>query len=138
MVDALRLAHRIVTPDGCVVDLHPTAAGACVEVGKRQTGTVDADDAPRRHAAAAAALTVVVDERLLVVESAMEFWFYTYADSLDVLATYISENWKNARIGEQTMRHTRRALRADPREKPRVRERVRITRLRPRSHILIP
>jgi hypothetical protein len=132
MVDALRRAHRIVTPEGCVVDLHPTARCACVEVGARRTGRVDAGDAPRRHAAATAALALVVEEGLLAVESAMEFTFYTYGDSLDELATYITENWRNARIDEETLTETRQVLCADWRQIPRVREQVRITKLRPR------
>src|ERR1700730_2867338 len=131
MVDALRRAHQIVTPEGCIVDLHPTATCARVEVGSERTGRVDAEDAPRRHAAATAALSVVVEEGLLAVESAMEFAFYTYADSLDELATYITENWRNARIDEETLTQTRQVLRADSREIPRVCEQVRITKLRP-------
>jgi hypothetical protein len=131
MVDALRRAQRIVTPGGCVVDLHPTARLARVEVGARRTGRVDAGDAPRRHAAATAALALVVAEGLLAVESAMEFAFYTYGDSLDELAAHIAGNWRNARIDEGTLTRTRQVLRADRRELPRVREQVRITKLRP-------
>jgi hypothetical protein len=132
MVDALRRAHRMVTPEGCIVDLHPTARCACVEVGARCTGRVDAGDAPRRHTAATAALALVVEEGLLAVESAMEFAFYTYGDSLDELATYITENWRDARIDQETLIQTRQVLRAEWREIPRVREQVRITKLRPR------
>jgi hypothetical protein len=132
MVDALRRAHRIVTPEGCIVDLHPTATCARVEVGTRRTGRVAAGDAPRRHAAATAALAFIVEEGLLAIEAAMEFAFYTYGDSLDELATHITENWKNARIDEETLTRTRQVLRAERREIPRVREQVRITRLRPR------
>jgi hypothetical protein len=131
MVDALRRAQEIVTAAGCIVDLHPTARSARVEVGTRATGRIDDGDARHRHAAASMALAAAVDTGLLIVESAAEFTFYTYGDSLEELAAYLTSHWKSARIGEATARQTRKALRARPREKLRIREQVAITRLRP-------
>jgi hypothetical protein len=131
MVDALRCAHRVVRADGCVVDLHPTAARASMEVGACIAGCVDAGDAPFRHAAASAALARAADERLFTIESSCEFMFLTYGDSADELRDYIVENWRNARVDDDTMRRMRVALAADPRAKPRAREQVRATRLRP-------
>ena len=131
MVDALRRAHRVVTPDGCVVDLHPTAARAAIEVGRQRTGAVDAGDAPFRHAAASAALVRGVGERLFIIDALREFTFYTYGDSVEELRDYIVETWRNARVDDETIRRTRDALEADPDARPRVREHVRATRLRP-------
>lgn len=78
MVDALHRAQEIVTSEGCIVDLHPTATSARVEIGTRGTGRIDAGDIPHRHAAASTALAAAVHKGLLIVESATEFMFYTY------------------------------------------------------------
>jgi hypothetical protein len=131
MVDALRHAHRIVTANGCVVDLHPTAERAVLEVGPHEMGLVEAGDAPARHAAAEAAIAAVAGERLFVVERAVDFTFYTYGDTIDELRDYIVEDWRNARIDAGTIDRARDALRAAPGTRPRVREYVRATRLHP-------
>jgi hypothetical protein len=130
MVDALRRAHRIVKPGGWVVDIHPTATHAAVEVADRRIGPVDAGDAPLRHTAAGVALAAAVEERLLAVDRTSDFIFHTYGDTIDELRDYIADNWRNARIDGDTVNRTRQALRAMPGAKPRVREHVAITRFR--------
>ena len=121
----------MVRPDGCVVDLHPTAAPACLEVGTEITGLVDAGDAPFRHAAAGAAMVAAVDEGLFVVERAVDFTFHTFGDTIEELREFIAENWRDARIDEETVARTREALRGAPGTRPRVREYVTATRLKP-------
>ena len=98
MVDALERAHRIVAPDGCVLDLHPTEVPALVQVSERTIGPVDGGDAILRHAAAGAALTKVVRDGLFDVDGVVEFNFYTYADTIEELRDYIAENWGTTRI----------------------------------------
>src|ERR1051326_9124433 len=78
MVDALRRAQRIVRPDGCVIDVHPTAAASTVEVGAVVVGSVDGHDAPDRHAAAARAVAEAVDRHLFEIEQTCDFAFFTY------------------------------------------------------------
>ena len=129
MVDALRRAHEMVTPSGFVVDLHPTATVASVEVSAHSTDRVDGGDAPLRHAAAGAALGMVLDAGVFAVDRAVEFTFYTYGDTIEELRDYIKENWRNGRIDETVVRRTRDALRDAPGTRPRVRERVRITKM---------
>jgi hypothetical protein len=131
MVDALRRAHRIVAADGVVVDLHPSASAAAVEVGDRVSGYVDAADAPLRHAAAGAAIAAAVDEGLFVVERTTEFPFHTYGDTIEELREYIEENWRDARIDGETVRRTHALLRGTLGVRPRSRERVMLTVLRP-------
>ena len=133
MVDALRCAHRMVTPDGGVVDLHPTASLARVDVDGHVTGVVDAGDAPSRHAAAGAAIQAAIDERLFSVERAVDFTFRTYGDTIEELREFIEANWRDARIDAATVDRTRQALRATPGSRVRVRESVRATRLTPRA-----
>ena len=133
MVDALRRAHRFVTADGSVVDLHPTDGPASVDVGAATVGSVDAGDAPARHAHASAALQSAVDEALFVVETVIDFDFHTYGDTVEELRDYIVENWRDARMDDGTVARARAALvGAARRVTPRVLERVRLTVLRPR------
>src|SRR3982074_2435095 len=122
MVDALSRAHRLLDPAGFLIDVHPTATDASMEVGAVRTGRVEAGDAPWRHAAAARALAAVVDAGLFAIERTYRFSFYTYGDSLEELRDYVEGNWRNAKVGDETMRRTREALRADPGTKPRVHE----------------
>jgi hypothetical protein len=131
MVDALRRAHRMVKPDGCVVDLHPTAAPAPVEAGGMTTGHVDGGDAPLRHAAAGVAIAAAIEDGLFTIERSTTFAFYTYAGTIDELREYVEENWRNATIDDVTVDRTREALRDRPGARPRTREDVIITRLRP-------
>lgn len=131
MVDALRRACRFLTPAGSIVEIHPTAGAARVEVGSRVIGPVDAGDAPLRHEAATRALSAAVTEKIVTVERAVEFDFYTYGDSAEELAEYVEENWRNARIERGTVARTRAALLDAPGSRPRILERVRLTVLRP-------
>lgn len=130
MVDALRRAREFLVTSGSIVEIHPTATMARVEVGSTIVGVVEAGDAPRRHEAATAAVTSAVAEGFLRIERAGEFDFYTYGDSAEELAEYIEENWRNARIDAGTVARTREALLAAPGARPRVLERVRLTILR--------
>ena len=96
-----------------MVDLHPSASPALVEVADRTTGSVDAAD-PLRHAAAGVALATAVDEGLFAIERLVEFTFYTYGDTIEELREYIAENWRAAQIDDETVDRTREALRAIP------------------------
>jgi hypothetical protein len=120
----------MVTPSGCVVDLHPTPARARLEVGGEITGLVAAGDAPFRHAAAGAAMSATIEEGLFVVERAVDFTFHTYGDTIEELRDFIAEHWRDAWIDEKTVERTREALRAAPGSRPRVREDVTATRLK--------
>jgi len=132
MVDALRRAHDIVRADGLVVDVHPTAEAALVEVGTETTGHVDAGDAPQRHAAADAAARTVVHDAWFAIDAVAAFNFYTYGDTIEELQDYIVANWRSARFSDQTMARTRRALSlTSAGTRPRVLERARVMTLRP-------
>jgi hypothetical protein len=131
MVDALRRAHQMVKPDGCVVDLHPSAELAPVEVGGMTSGHVDVADAPLRHAAAGVALATVIAEGLFAIERRTSFLFYTYGDTIEELREHVEENWRNARIDDRTVDRTREVLRDVPGARPRTCEHVYVTRLRP-------
>jgi hypothetical protein len=135
MVDALRRACRFLTPSGVIVDLHPTAMAARLEVASTVIGPIEAGDAPVRHAAASAALTAAAAEGLVRIEGECDFDFYSYGDSPEELAEYIEENWRCARIDPPIVARAREAMRVRPGSQPRVLERVRITVLRP-THVV--
>jgi hypothetical protein len=130
MVDALRRAHRVLVPGGCLIDLHPTVDVPLVEIGSQVVGAVETGDGPQRHAAAGKALETAVSAGLFNVERAVEFPFHTYGDTIDELREYIEENWRDARIDDQVVRRAADALRAAHRARPCVREQVALTRLR--------
>jgi hypothetical protein len=138
MVHALHQAHRMLQRRGCVVDLHPTAEVPAVEVGTVRTGSVVTGDGPARHAAADNAIAVVIADGIFAADATTEFAFYTYADTIDELREYVEENWRDARIRDEVVARTRDALRATPGIRPRVREDVRATRLRPRGGLTVP
>jgi len=131
MVDALRRAHRLVKPDGFVIDLHPPAAEASVEVGQTVAGHVEAADAKLRHAAAGVALATIVNEGLFAIEETTTFTFCTYADTSEELRDYIEENWRDSRIDQPTVDRAREALCHARGARPRTHEEVHVTRLRP-------
>lgn len=131
MVDALRRARALLRPGGFVLDLHPTADRATIVVGTTTAGVVDAGDAPERHQRACEAIDAVVREGLFVIEQSLVFDFSLYADTIDELQEHIVEDWNDARIGDETMARARALIAALPDAAVRVRERVRVTRLKP-------
>ena len=131
MVDALRRAGRWVTTTGAVIDVHPTAVHAWLEINQQPVGPLDASDAPERHARATAAVETAVEEGLFVVATAVEFVYFTYGDSIDELRDHIAAHWRSTRIGDALYEAARSRLRADPLAgRPRVAEHVRLTALR--------
>jgi hypothetical protein len=130
MVDALRRAREWVTPQGCVIDVHPTAIPAILEVGNRRIGALAGGDAPERHARASEAVTSAIDAGLFTVAAEVDFLFYTYGDSIGELRDFIADHWRSTRITEELVEQVE-SLRADPSAgSPRVVERVRLTALR--------
>jgi hypothetical protein len=133
MVDALRRAHRMLQPRGWLVDLHPNASRPKIEVGDRVVGHIESDDGPQRHAAADESLRTIVREGLFTVDRRSQFTFFTYGDSIEDLNEYVAENWTNARIDDGTLTRAREALRGARGVKPRIRERLLVTKLEPRE-----
>lgn len=120
MVDALHRAQRWMRPDGCIIDIHPTAVVPVVETSGRVVGRVDAPNAPERHAAADAALKQAIDARWLVEGASQTFEFHTWGDTLEELREHIETNWRDARLVVDA---------PAPAGRCRATERVRITKL---------
>ena len=131
MVDALRRARALVTKTGCVIDLHPTASAALILVGDAVGGSVDTGGAKGRHQAATDAVAAAVRERLFTVDDTTEFDFSVYGDTLEELQQHIHDDWCEGHIGDVTFAKTQAILRTTPGIRPRVCERVVISRLVP-------
>ena len=130
MVDALLSARRLLRPDGCLVDVHPTVESAHLEVGVDIcTGDLHAEDARRRHAAADAALATIVARGIFAIEGVQEFSFRRYADSVEELWEYVAVKWTDAHFDDATLKRTRDALRTRLTASLWLREQVRVTTL---------
>ena len=136
MVDALCRAHAMVKPDGYVVDLHPSAALAVVEVADQPTGFVSGTDSPLRHASAGMSLAAVLNRGLFTVEGTAEFAFYTSGETIEELRDFVLAKWIDNWIADDTVERTRAALRRSPGARPRARETVLVTKLLPRVGFL--
>jgi hypothetical protein len=94
MVHALEEIHRLLRPDGCLIDIHPYSDDAAIEVHQGKVVTFVAPvpafsgDAIRD---AENALTQVVVRRLFRRERAASFDFLTYASSVSELYAYYEE-----------------------------------------------
>jgi len=131
MVHALHRAYGLLAPGGRLVDLHPSIETARVEADGISIGTLDAEQADRRHAAADAALARALETGLFAVESESEFWFWTYGDSIEELRDHVHASWRHTRLGDPLIARAHDVVRADRGTMLRIAERVRITRLRP-------
>jgi hypothetical protein len=131
MVHALGRVRELVRSNGQVIDLHPTAEPAWVEIGAERVGAVEAGDAPARHAAADAAMRTALDAGLFVAEDSAVFQFFTYADSIGELDDHIRKTWRSACIESPVVEKARAAMRGAAGTRPSVCEHVRLTRLRP-------
>jgi uncharacterized coiled-coil protein SlyX len=133
MVDALRRARGWLRTTGVLVDLHPTSAVAKVLVGDLIAGPLQTGSAPTRHQAATDAIASVVREQLFTRVDELEFEHSTYAETLDELEEHILEDWRESRIGDDTMARAQALLRDTPGLRPRVLERVSASKLLPRG-----
>ena len=131
MVDALRRARDLVAFGGSIVDVHPTAAIASVQIGDQFIGPLDATAAAARHAAADRALAAGIAEGLFEVVASADFLFRTYGDTIEELRDHIGTNWRDSRISDETVA-TARELAAHGRLRASVTEHVQLTVLRPR------
>src|SRR5215211_1922785 len=100
MVHALHRAHGLLTSGSRLVDLHPNIETARLEANGISIGTLDAEQADRRHAAADAALARTVDAGLFIVEREGGFWFWTYGESIEELRDHVHASWQNTRVGD--------------------------------------
>ena len=140
MVDALSRAHRMLRPDGRLIDLRPaTELVARVSVGKADAGWTEAglltiEHARRqRYAAADIAMQLAIDRGWFVRELETGVEFARYADSPDELRDYIAGKWRETRMGPETHARAVELMQNHPGGRVRLTERVDIRRLTLRS-----
>jgi len=136
MVHALETIHRLLKPDGRLIDIHPSGEPPPIIVrrGERSeiAGWLQETDDFIEYRQAEAALVQAVSDQLFTIEGQSSFIFNNYAKSIAELIAYLEANWSDAVIPPDTMAHAE-ALQKTGRRTTDVllRERVRITRLRP-------
>ena len=92
MVNALREAHRVLTPSGVLIDIRPVIAPLVVEVVIAAQPVwakpVESYSAPEDVAAAEAAVQHALVRDWLVFETSLSFPFEIYCDSAAELRVY--------------------------------------------------
>ena len=136
MVHALEKVHRLIKPDGKLIDIHPTPEPASIEVrlGERiiPAGWLQETDDYVEYELADTALTNVVNTGLFTLERQGAFTFVSYADTLAELREYLADEWQDAIIDDLTAMRAEELLGTFERDKELIlRESIRIARYRP-------
>jgi hypothetical protein len=117
MVNALREALRVLTPEGVLIDVRPVTAPIVVEVIIPEVAwakTVDAYSAPDDVAAADAAIHHAVSREWLVFETSLPFNFEIDCDSEAELKVYAdARKLRGAEIPYEELEERRRELDAE-------------------------
>lgn len=139
MVHALRRACRWLTPQGFIIDIHPTAEPARVAISTG-TGVVYAGEledntqgyGPQgRHAQADAAVATALAEGWLVREAGCDVTFWHEADSLPEMVAHVSLEWRDGHLGPSTLERASALVGAHPHARLLLREELTMARLRP-------
>jgi hypothetical protein len=138
MVHALELIHKLLTPDGLLVDIHPPPEPPPILVrlgaAEHLVGWVRELDNYEEYAAADVALATAVQRRLFRWAERGTFTFTTYADTMTALRDHLAETWHDARIDEEVMGYGQDLLQtAVPDKEVILRETIQIARLLPRQ-----
>ena len=136
MVHALEKIHRLLKPDGGLIDIHPPPDPASIEVrvGARTTlaGWLNETDDFAPYEDADRALAQVVQSGRFTVERDGTIALITHADTSAELREYVAEEWEHARIDDITAGRVDELLSTPGRDKEVIlRETVRIARLKP-------
>jgi hypothetical protein len=117
MVNALREALRVLTPEGVLIDVRPVIEPIVVEVIIPEvvwTKTVDTYSAPDDVAAADAAVQHAVSREWLVFETSLPFNFEIDCDSAAELRVYAdARKLRGAEIPYEELEERRRELGAE-------------------------
>jgi hypothetical protein len=135
MVHALELIHRLLKPDGQLIDIHPSTEAATLEVRVRDrhlpAGWLQEEDDYIEYELADAALDQVVETGLFALERSGEFRFIWHADTLDELRAYLAEEWQDAIVDDLTFMRAEELLATFERDKEVIlHETIRIARFR--------
>ena len=135
MVHALEKIQQLLTPDGILLDIHPTNEMAAIAVRLREqlipAGWLNESDDYVEYEWADEALQRVVDVRRFALERVGTFEFVWHADTLNDLRAYLAEEWKDAIIDDLTAMRIEELLKLPVHDKEiLVSEAIRIARYR--------
>jgi len=135
MVHALREVHRVLAPNGILIDLRPLDERWPVEIASaRETRSVgrllDSETALATDQSANQAVEQVAREKLFAKEKEEFFSYFYYWDTPNEMQTFINEEWENFNeLDEATMQAVRSAWAvADADSRVRLRMKMLITR----------
>jgi hypothetical protein len=100
MVHALRQTHRLLQPDGLLVNVHDLPAPHVIEVHSSETvhkvgWLMDEDDFESTRLSLNALAQVVADH-YFILEDERHFGYNIYVDDLDELQEWLAEWWSSA------------------------------------------
>ena len=94
MVHALEEIHRLLIPNGTLIDIHPVLKAPLIEVfqhGRVLSAEPNPEYTGEDYRQAEMALTQVIQRRLFVLERSEEFDFLVYGSSFAELRDYVAE-----------------------------------------------
>ncbi len=111
MVHALKEIWRVLTPQGCLVDLRPLHSNPLLEIVSQGdvavAGQIDETEGIPNDTAANKALAQVVQEKWFTQEQVAAFNFASYWDTPDELKAYAAERWRNSHIPAEALTKAR-------------------------------
>ena len=117
MVHALGQAHRLLQPDGLLVNVHDLPVPHLIEVHSSETvhkvgWLLDEDDFESTRLSLNALAQVVAD-RHFILEDERNFGYNIYVDGLDELQEWLAEWWSSAILSDPII-HRLAELTRDP------------------------
>ena len=107
MVHALEQIHNLLTPNGILIDIHPSGELVefllLLEEGEQFIGHMQETDDYIEYRQADEAIESVISRGLFQVEEMGGFEFLTHADSFDELKTFLDENWSDAVVPDEVI-----------------------------------
>jgi hypothetical protein len=134
MVHALQLSHRILRPNGLLVNIHDLPTPHVIEIRSPETthkvGWVDRDDFANTLASLSGLAQVVADGQFLL-EDQRDFDYNVSVDSLSEFQRWMADRWESAILGDKTTKRIQGLVRdADPSTRIVLVMRARMTKLR--------
>lgn len=142
MVHALELIHRLLTPGGILIDIHPTGIPPRIEIntpqyGSKLAGNLNETDDFIEYHQADEAVAMIIESGLFALEKQTSFEYDIFADEVGELVEYLAENWKDSLIEPQVLEQIRLLIENAAPGKPRIviRDTIWINVLRSREFI---